>query len=419
MGHRRAVGALIGLAGGTFLYTVAEALPVGLLLPMAADLAVSPSQVGMLVTAYAAVVVVGSIPLTALARRVPRRPLLSALLAGFVVSTVTTAFASTFVLVLAARMATAATHALFWAVVVPAAAELFRPGLRGRVVAVVFAGGNVALLLGVPAGTWVGERAGWRTSSLALAGLGAIVLVTVASLMPSSRPEQGHAARGATPDARRFWLLVAVTILTTAGAIAAYTYVALFVTDVSELPASSVGAILLARGVASLVGVLAAAAVVDRNPWLAMVATVALQTVALLGLYAFGHRPAVAVGLLALAGLAFAAFTTALGGLVLRVAPGRSDLAAATLSAAVNVGITGGALVGGLALPSHGVHSTVLIGALFGIVALLLALGERLIPPAATRTKRRRRDTPSPVLVEGPSGGPAEPSRQQPARTSW
>ena len=73
MAGRRAVGALIGLTGGTFLYTTAEALPVGLLLPMAADLAVSPSRVGMLVTAYGAVVMVASVPLTALVRSVSRR----------------------------------------------------------------------------------------------------------------------------------------------------------------------------------------------------------------------------------------------------------------------------------------------------------------------------------------------------------
>ena len=397
MKHRRAVGALIGLAGGTFLYTTAEALPIGLLLPLAADLAVSPSQVGMLVTAYGAVVMVASVPLTALVRRIPRRWLLSALLAGFVVSNAITVFASTFALVLTARLATAATHALFWAVVVPAAAELFRPGLRGRVVAVVFAGATIALALGVPAGTWLGERAGWRSSFLAVAGLGAIVLVAVAALLPSTPPDQGHAARGATPDVRRFWLLVAVAVLSTAGAIAAYTYVALFVTEVSGFSASSVGAILLARGVASVLGILAIGAVVDRSPWLALVATAALQSAALLGLSTFGHRPTVAVGLIALAGLAFAAFTAALGGLVLQVAPGRSDLAAATVSAAVNVGITAGALVGGLALPSHGVHSTVLIGALLGIVALVLALGERLIPPA-TSSQKGRRSGSNPVI---------------------
>jgi DHA1 family inner membrane transport protein len=264
------------------------------------------------------------------------------------------------------------------------------------VVAVVFAGGNVALVLGVPAGTWLGERAGWRASFLAVAGLGAVVLVVVAALLPSTRPDQGHAARGAAPDARRFWLLVAVAVLATAGAIAAYTYVALFVTEVSGLLASSVGAVLLARGVASVVGILAIGVLVDRSPWLALVVTTALQSVALLGLYALGHRPAAAVVLLALAGLAFAAFTAVLGGLVLQVAPGRSDLAAATMSAAVNAGITAGAFAGGLALPGHGVHSTVLIGALLGTVALLLAVGERLVPRATGSPQEQRSGRPGP-----------------------
>jgi predicted MFS family arabinose efflux permease len=176
---------------------------------------------------------------------------------------------------------------------------------------------------------------------------------------------------------------VAVAILATAGAIAPYTYVALFVTTISGFSASSVGGVLLARGIASVLGILAIGAIVDRSPWLALVATVALQSVAMLGLYTFGRQPTVAVGLIALTGLAFAAFTAALGGLVLQVAPGRSDLAAATVSAAVNVGITGGAFVGGLALPSHGVHSTMLIGALLGVVALVMVLGERLIRPAS------------------------------------
>ncbi|MFD6755624.1 MFS transporter [Micromonospora gifhornensis] len=388
MRRSRAVGALIGLSGGTFLYTTAEALPIGLLLPMAADLAVTPPQVGLLVTAYGAVVMVASVPLTALVRTVPRRRLLSALLAGFVLSTAITVVADDLTLLLAARMATAATHALFWAVVVPAAAELFPPRLRGRVVAVVFAGGTVALALGVPAGTWLGERAGWRISFLAVAALGAVVLATVAALLPSTRPDQGHAARGATPDARRFWLLVAVAVLATAGAIAAYTYVALFVTEVAGFSAASIGAILLVRGIASVLGILAVAAVVDRGPWSVLAATVALQSGALLALYTFGHRPAVAVGLIAVAGLAFAAFTAALGGLVLQVAPGRSDLAAATVSAAVNVGITAGALIGGLALPGHGVRSTVLIGALLGVVAAVLAVGERRLRSGATTAHR-------------------------------
>jgi MFS transporter, DHA1 family, inner membrane transport protein len=209
-------------------------------------------------------------------------------------------------------------------------------------------------------------------------------------------------------DACRVWMLVAVAVVATAGAIAAYTYVALFVTEISGFSASSVGAILFARGVASVLGIVAIGAVVDRGPWPALLATVTVQAVALLGLYTFGQRPTAAVILIALAGLAFAAFTTTLGGLVLQVAPGRSDLAAATVSAAVNVGITGGALFGSLTLTSQGVHSTVLVGALLGVLALVLALCERLIRPAAS-PPRQRSDTQS--------GGPARDSvtARQPA----
>jgi DHA1 family inner membrane transport protein len=390
----RAVGALVGLSGGTFLYTTAEALPVGLLLPMSADLDRSPSQIGMLVTVYGAVVMLASVPLTALARKIPRRWLLSALLAGFVVSNLITVCVDAFGLMIAARMATAATHALFWAAVVPAAAELFRPELRGRVVAIVFSGATTALALGVPAGTWLGERTDWRTSFVAVSAVGVLVLATVATLLPSTPPDQGHAARGATPDARRFWLMVTVAALATAGAIAAYTYVALFVTEVSGLTAASVGTVLFIRGVASVLGILAIGMVVDRGPWRAMTATVALQSAALLGLYVVGHLPVAAVALIAIAGLAFTAFTASLGGLVLQLAPGRSDIASATVSAAVNVGITAGAFIGALALPSHGVRSTVLIGALLGAVALAAALGERFLrrPMSADTPGRPSRD---------------------------
>jgi DHA1 family inner membrane transport protein len=138
------VAALAALSVGSFLYVANESLPIGLLVHISVDLEVSPSAVGMFVTGYGAVVVVASIPLTLLSRRVPRRFLLSMLLLGFVVTTVVSALAASYWLVFAARMAGGLTHALFWAVVVPTAAGLFRPEVRGRAVAVVFAGSRAA-----------------------------------------------------------------------------------------------------------------------------------------------------------------------------------------------------------------------------------------------------------------------------------
>lgn len=386
-----AVGALLALAVAAFAYVTTETLPIGLLLLITTDLDVSPSAAGLLVTWYGLVVVVASIPLTHLMRRVPRRVLLSGVLAVFVLTSWVSAAASSYWMLLSARVVTALSQALFWSVVVPTAAGLFAPRVRGRVIAVVFAGSSLAAVLGLPVGTWLGQQAGWRTAFLALSGFGLAAMVTIAIWLPTARPGGGRAAHGTTPDARRYLTLMAMTILATTGAFAAYTFITPFLTDVSRFPAAATGPLLLVRGVAGIAGVAAGGALVDRNPWAAMLIPVTAQAVALLGLYALGGSPVVAVGLLALSGLSFAALTTALASRVLQVAPGNADLAAAGAATAVNVGITGGAFIGSILLPGLGVRSTALVGGLLSLAALAVVLGEPLV--AATS---RMRAAPSP-----------------------
>lgn len=395
MAAKRPVVALIALSVGILVYVTGEGLPIGLSLSMAADLEVSAARVGLLVTAYGAVVVVATIPLTVLTRSVPRRPLLASLLGGFVATTVVTALADDFLVVLVARMVGAATQALFWAVVVPAAAGLFRPERKGRAVAVVFAGSTVGLAAALPAATWLGQLAGWRAAFLALSTIGLVAGVTIAAVMPSSRADEGHAAHGATPDRRRFRLLVVVATLGTTGALIAYTYIATFVTGVSGLAEDAMDVVLLVRGLASLAGIAIVAAVADRWPRPLLSGILTVQAAALVGLSAWGSAAVLAVVLFAVAGLAFAALTAAMGGRVLEVAPGRSDVAAAGVSTAVNVGITAGALVGGLLLDGPGVRSTALVGGLVTVVALALAVAEQRAAAPGPRTDR-------------PGPGPAE-----------
>jgi DHA1 family inner membrane transport protein len=372
----RAVGALLGLAAGTFVYVTTETLPIGLLLLISADLEITPSAAGLLVTWYGLVVVVASLPLTQLTRRVPRRPLLSGLLGVFVLATWASAAASSHWMLLGARVVTALSQALFWAVVVPTAAGLFPPRRRGRVVAVVLGGGTLAAVLGLPLGTWLGQLAGWRAAFLALSGIGLAAMVTVAVWLPAGAPGRGHAARGTHPDGRRYLTLLAMTVLAATGAFAAFTFITPFLIEVSGFPAAATGPLLLVRGVAGIVGVVAGGALGDRRPWAAMLVPGGAQAVALLGLYVLGGTPVAAVALVALSGLAFGALTTALASRVLQVAPGSADLAAAGASTAVNVGITAGALVGSVLLPGLGVRGTALVGGLLSLAALAAALVE-------------------------------------------
>src|SRR5215211_7461174 len=384
-GNARAVGALLGLAVGTFVYVTTETLPIGLLLPISADLEITPSAAGLLVTWYGLVVVVASLPLTQLTRRVPRRPLLCGLLGVFVLATWASAAASGYWMLLGARVVTALSQALFWSVVVPTAAGLFPPRLRGRVVAVVLGGGSLAAALGLPLGTWLGQQAGWRAAFLALSGIGLTATVALAAWLPAGAPGRGHAARGTDPDGRRYLTLMAMTVLAATGAFAAFTYITPFLVEVSGFPAAATGPLLLVRGVAGIVGVVAGGALVDRRPWAGMLVPVAAQTTALLGLYVLGGTPVAAVALVALSGLSFGALTTALASRVLQVAPGSAVLLNAGATTAVNVGITAGALVGSALLPGLGVRSTALVGGLLSLAALAAALVE----PFATSDRRR------------------------------
>jgi len=375
----RHVGALIALSIAAFAYVTSETLPIGLLSLISRGTHTSLSAVGLLVTCYGLVVIVASIPLTQLTRRVPRRHLMSGLLAVFALATLGSALASGYGLLFASRIVTALSQALFWSIVVSSAAGLFPQRVRVRAVGLVFAGSSLASLLGVPVGTWLGQHFGWRVSFGALSFLGLLTMLAVAWLLPTIKPGEGEASRGTAPDARRYWLTLAVVSLAVTGSFVSFTYVAPFLTQVSRFSLGTLSLILLVRGFAGLAGVFIGGRLADYHPWIAIGIPVAVQALALCALYMAGAQPVVAVITVSLAGLSFSAMCTALTGRVLQVAPGSVDMATVGTSIAVNVGITAGAFIGGILLPGFGVRSTALAGGLLSIAALAAVFGELLL----------------------------------------
>ena len=374
-----AVVALLALTLSTFAYVTTETLPIGLLPLIADDLGSTASAVGLLVTAYGMVTVLFSVPLTRLTRRVSRRLLLTALLAVFVVGTAASALAPNYWTLFGWRLLIALSQAVFWAVVTPAAAGLFRPAVRGRALSILYAGGSVAALAGVPAGTWLGQQAGWRVAFLVLSGIGLVILAIVATLLPNTAPGSSDADHGSAPDTVRYWAIVVATAFAVAGGFTAFTYISPFLTDVTGFGASAVGAVLFVRGLSGLIGVLLAGYLVDRNGWLTMAVVVGLQVFALAGQFVFGASRVATVASIAASGLTLAALSAALGSRVLTVAPGGSDVAAAGTSTAFNLGITGGALLGSILLPAAGVRSTALAGALLTLAAFAVVLAEPML----------------------------------------
>ncbi|NED80140.1 MFS transporter [Streptomyces sp. SID11233] len=379
---------LAALMLAAFTFNTAENLPIGLLELIAEGLHVSLPSVGYLVTGYGVTVAVASLPLAHFTRTLPRRHVLTGLLAALVVSSLVAAAAGSYGTLLAARLLTALAQALFWAVMGPVAVGLFRPGIRGRVVGALSVAGSLALVLGVPAGTWLGRQSGWQVPIAVLAALGAVSLVTIAALLPTSRPEEGHAAYGSVPDARRFGTVLAAGFLSATGAFAGYTYVVKFLGDVGGFSGSAVNALLVAFGVACLAGVSITGVLLDRFPQSVLAAAVATQAVGMLGLYATGGSPVAAVVFLALTGGALGPVFMATQNEMLRCAPGRTDMALAANSGGYNAGIASGAALGGLVLTHAGVRGTFLMGGLLTVAACAVLLGERLLPRGADGKSR-------------------------------
>ncbi|MFK4244758.1 MFS transporter [Micromonospora chokoriensis] len=369
---RRARAVLVALSLGAFAFITTELLPVGLLTHIAPDLDRSRSQVGLLVSGYAIVVVLASVPLARLTQRIPRRHLLGVTMLLFAAGNATAALAPTYGVLAGSRLVTALAQALFWSVAAATVTGPFPVAVRGRVVALFAAGATLAPVLGVPLGTWLGQQAGWRVAFAALAGVGLATAAAVFVLVPSYPPAAGGAARGTAPDGRRFLLLLVATALGIGGFMTLQTYIAPFLLDVSGFADAMLAPLLFVSGTAGVVGTLAAARTLDRWPIVSLLTPLSIGTASLFGLYALGAlRPGVVV-LLAGIGLGYAAFGSGVQNRMLHLAPGSTDMASAGVSTAFNAGICGGSLLGGALLSASGARSLALVGGSLTLVALVL-----------------------------------------------
>ncbi|HEX5199199.1 MFS transporter [Paractinoplanes rhizophilus] len=393
----RARFALVALAVAAFCFVTTEVLPIGLLTVMAADLHRSESAAGLLVTGYAAVVLLASVPLVWLTQRVARRRLLVGTLAVFTAATALSSLAAGYGVLLGARLLTALAQALFWSVVASTATAMFPPAARGRVVARLAIGSALAPVLGVPAGVWLGQLAGWRVPFLVMAAAGAITGLALLAVLPPGVRADDPVGGGATPDARRYLLVLTVTVLAVTGVMGTFTYITPFLVEVSGFAPGALGALLLVSGVSGIAGTWSIGAILDRHPRHALLLPLATATVALAALATLGPVQGVAIAGLAALGLGFNALAPAIQARTLDVAPGSVDLASAGTSAIFNAGIAAGSFLGGVLLAGPGVR-VIPVAALAAVTAALLV---------AVRE-------PGPVRLPGPRRATAD---GQPART--
>jgi DHA1 family inner membrane transport protein len=382
-GGLRVGAALAALTLATFAAVTAETLPVGLLSMIAADLSTTESRVGLLVSAYAVVVAVASLPLTALLARWPRRWALTGLLVTYAVGNALFAATDSYAVAVVARLLAGLAHAGFFSVAVGAAVSLVPPERAGRATAWVFGGTTLAFAAGVPAGTALGTAAGWRW---AFAGIAAVLLllgVLAAALLPASPPPAAAAPAPLRQVLRRrpVVLVAATTAVLMLGHYTAFTYISPIATA-AGVAETHVSLVLLAYGVAGALGLALAGALADRLPRPALIGAV-LLTAATLGVISAPGSTVVLVVAVVLWGVAFGSLPTLLQAAARRAAPDAGDAAPGLTNAMFNVGIAGGGVLGARALLVAEPSALAVAGAALAAVALVLVLLTPRRDPAA------------------------------------
>lgn len=372
--------ALLALTLSAFAIGTTEFVIVGLLPTIASDLGVALPSAGLLVSVYALGVAVGAPLLTALTGRLPRKALLLGLMLLFTAGNLLAWQAPGYESLVLARIVTGLAHGVFFSIGSTIATNLVPKEKAASAIATMFTGLTVALVTGVPLGTFIGQHFGWRETFLAVSALGVLAFVGSLLFVPRGirhSPPASLLTQLGVLRQPRLLLVYAMTALGYGGSFTAFTFLAPILQDLSGFSANAVSLVLLVYGVSVAAGNIWGGKLADRrgpigalklifallaavllvltftagNPWLA------LATVLLWGAVAFGNVPGLQLYVVRQAE---------------RYSPRAVDVASGLNIAAFNLGIAGGAWLGGHIVAGLGLIHTAWIGALVVLLALAL-----------------------------------------------
>lgn len=347
------------LACAAFIYVTAEILPVGALSAIARNLRVSVVLVGTLLSWYALVAAVTTVPLVRWTAHWPRRRALVVSLVCLTVSQLVSALAPNFAVLAAGRVLCAVTHGLLWAVIAPIATRLVPPSHAGRATTSIYIGTSLALVVGSPLTAAMSLMWGWRLAAVCVTGAAAAVALAARLALPEMvlRADQlEHVGRRTRHHRNPRLVKVSVlTMITVTGHFVSYTYIVVIIRDVVGVRGPNLAWLLAAYGVAGLVSVPLVARPLDRWPKGAVIVGMTGLTAAftLLTALAFGERHTAATALLGTGAIVlWGALATAVSPMLqsaaMRSGGDDPDGASGLYVTAFQIGIMAGALLGGL-----------------------------------------------------------------------
>lgn len=383
------------VAAGIFLMGTTEFMLAGLLPDVAADLGVDVTRAGLLITAFAVGMIIGPPLMALLTLRLPARATLIGALAVFAAGHVVAALSDSFTVVTASRVITALATGTFWAIGAVVATSVAGPGASARALAVMSGGLSLAVVAGVPLGTFASLFTGWRGPFWMLAVLSLIIAGAVLRMAPANLGERSVrvSVREEVSALRpwRLWVVLAVTVLAQAGFLGMYSFISPLLTDRAGIPAALVPVVLVAFGVGALVGTVIGGRFGDRHPLATIAVAVFCSATGMLTLAAAAGHATIAVILVVLLGACGLGANPVLISQSLHYAGGDSTLASSLATAAFNLGTAGGSALAAATLStSLGPVGPAMLGAAITGSALMplsvLALKNRRMATAATPT---------------------------------
>ncbi|MFT4136222.1 MFS transporter [Microbacterium sp.] len=377
---------LLSLAIGSFGIGMTEFVVMGLLPDIARDLlphvwAASPeraiSQSGWLITLYAFGVVIGAPTIAGSVAKYPRHRVMVVLALALTVFNALTFLLPSFELVALSRLLAGLPHGAFFGIGALVAADAMGPGNRAKGAAFVLTGLTVANVVGVPAGTFLGQQLGWRAAFLVVAGVFALATGMIAMFVPARPGDAGRTLRAELKVFRigQVWMTLATGAIGFGGFFAVYSYIAPLVTEVAGSPAAAVPVVMVVMGVGMTLGNVVGGHLADlhieRTLVGGLVALIAMQVLMALSapwIFAFAAT-------VFLFGAISSAIVPTIQVRLMDVAGDNQSIAAALNHSALNTGNALGAFLGGAVIAGgFGYVAPVWVGVALAVAGLVLAV---------------------------------------------
>lgn len=364
---------LIGLTCSTFIFNTSEFIPIGLLTDIAADFSMSEAQAGMLISVYAWVVMLLSLPLMILASRMDLRRLMLCLIGSFSAFQVMSFLSVNYWMLMASRIGVACTHSIFWSIVSPVAVKLVSDEHRPLALSMIVTGSSIAMILGMPLGRAIGLHIGWRMTFFSIGVFAFATFLYLLFLLPKLQNDGGFSVKRLPALFRNRALtgLFLFTALYAGSYYTCYSYIEPFMKQVAGMSDEAVTAALMIFGGAGLVGSFLFSKYYRRNSRLFTTLVMTAITASLLLFYPLSFSKYLLIALCVLWGTAGTAYNVSMQDEVINLTsshPESTAVAMSIFSGIFNMGIGCGSFSGGLVC-TH--LSLKYIGYAGGIVAAL------------------------------------------------